>query len=230
MLSVAQVQQQPAATLDLTIKPDAFMEGTSATLQAILTNNSDKQIIFDLAYDCGFDLGLGIDVSDGRGYQPPETRHYRAAKGEDIGREPDGLRLVCAGDFGLHGVMPRETLKTTVDLSQVYDIPPGKYTVRVTRVDTNHAVVQSNPVAITVLPNPNYVEPCTVSGSVSMTVNDPSGSVVPSALVILRPEGTGTAPPIAAAEDKQCRSNACPSAVRICGCLCRSEWIYALCA
>lgn len=94
--------------------------------------------------------------------------------------------------------MPNDTLKTTVDLSKMYDLSqPGKYTVRVARVDNDQNTFQSNPVEFTVVSDPNYVPeiPCTVSGDLIVTVSDPSGAYMPNALVVVRPEANGKESP-----------------------------------
>jgi hypothetical protein len=195
--------QAPSATLSLTVEPSVVMAEKPLTLEAILTNHSDKQMFFGLAFSCGFDASLDIDVRDGSGNQPSQTILFRRAKGQDVGPdgralnpEHDGHTYICVGSFGQRGVMPNDTLKTTVDLSRMYDLSqPGKYTVQVRRVDTNNNAWQSNSVEFTVVPNPNYTPeiPCTVSAEVMVMVNDPSGAVVPKAAVVFRPEGNAKA-------------------------------------
>jgi hypothetical protein len=191
--------QAPSATISLTVEPSVVMAEKPLTLEAILTNRSDKQMFFELALSCGFDATLDIKVRDDKGNQPSQTILLRRATHQDVGPdgralnpEHDGHTHICMGSFAVRGVMPNDTLKTTVDLSQMYDLSqPGKYTVQVRRVDTNNNAWQSNSVEFTVVPNPNYTPeiPCTVSAEVTVIVNDPSGAVVPEAAVVLRPEG-----------------------------------------
>jgi hypothetical protein len=47
--------QVPSATLALTVEPSVVMAEKTLTLEAILTNHSDKQMFFGLSFSCGFE-------------------------------------------------------------------------------------------------------------------------------------------------------------------------------
>ncbi len=204
-LAVVAQSQQPPITLDLTIRPEVVMAGTSVKLDAALTNHSNTEMVFDLSFACGFDLSLEIDIRDSKGNQPPQTGLFRRAKGEDIGpdsRTPEGEfhghTIDCLRNSGRHGIMPHEGFRSIVDLDRMYDLSqPGKYTVQARRVDINNNAVQSDPIAFTVLPNPDYTPevPCTTTALVTVTLNDPSGAAIPNAIVVFRPEGKGSNEP-----------------------------------
>lgn len=201
--------KQPLVVVDVVVKPEVVMAGTPLNLEAVLTNHSNEQIVFGWSSSCGFDLGLEIDIRDSRGNQPTPTILLLRAMGKDTG--PDGRQLnpehdghthICLGNGGLRGLQPLgkdgnaspyDTLNSSVDLSQMYELQPGKYTVQVSRTDIKGRIWRSNSATFTVTPNPNYFPeiPCTVSGDVLVTVNDPSGATLPGAIVVVSPEANG---------------------------------------
>jgi hypothetical protein len=201
--------QQPLVVVDVAVKPEVVMAGTPLNLEAVLTNHSNEQIVFGWSSSCGFDLGLEIDIRDSRGNQPTPTILLLRAMGKDTG--PDGRQLnpehdghahVCLGNGGLRGLQPLgkdgnaspyDTQSSSVDLSQLYELQPGKYTVQVSRTDIKGRTWRSNLATFTVTPNPNYVPetPCTVSGDVLVTVSDPTGAMLSEAVVVVSPEVAG---------------------------------------
>lgn len=102
--------------------------------------------------------GLGerdytISISDKDGQEPLETGYLRAVRGKGTSDPVSKTSLVIVGGGGLHGVRPGESFDLTIDLTKLYVLKPGKYTVQVERLDNeSKELVKSNAVTLTVNP------------------------------------------------------------------------------
>jgi hypothetical protein len=118
------------------------------TLEIALTNISPQAINVAQGEILQDELDYDFDVRDAQTKPAPETKHLKAIKGEDQGPGP---QTVIVSSFGYAQLKPHETLKSFVDLTQLFELSPGKYSVQVTRLDLNgKTVVKSNRISFAV--------------------------------------------------------------------------------
>lgn len=179
--------QTSSYSLAVRVSPTAAKAGSNFILEVDLTNNTKQRIATTLCLGTRVECNFEISVRDGAGTSAPETRYLKAVRNEPTGH----AHLISAPSYAVRSIEPGETIKFASDLPGLYIFNrPGTYTVQVSR-EENGVVVQSDPATFTVTPNPQFIplpEPCTSTAEVVVTVKDPSGAMVPGALVVLRPE------------------------------------------
>jgi len=147
----AQHAQSPRYTLVIIAPHPEVKAGSNLNVAIVLTNLSDKQL---LVYTSGLgERDYTIRVLDKDGQEPLETRYLRAIRGKDTSDAVSKTTLVVVGGGGFHDVRPGGMFQLTTDLSQLYVLKPGKYTVRAERLDDEtKATVKSNAITVTVNP------------------------------------------------------------------------------
>lgn len=101
------------------------------TVNITATNISNRVIAFDALSVAG-ERNFNIDVAAADGRRPPETLLLKAIRGEYQGPGP---QLVLGGQLVQRDLAPGATLKWNVDVTKLYKLQPGTYTVRVWRPD-----------------------------------------------------------------------------------------------
>lgn len=84
--------------------------------------------------DGKFWFGMTLEIQDGNGNPPTETKLYRCAKGKEACFNEGGGVIVQVGDFGLHGVSSREPYVDDIRLDDRYVLSPGVYTISAKRL------------------------------------------------------------------------------------------------
>ena len=89
-----------------------------------------------------------IDVLQADGSEAPRSKYFREVR-DDAGNFMPGT----AGNGALVRKKPREAIVSSIDLNQLYDLKPGKYTVQVFQKDSiAKMIIRSNIIAVTVTP------------------------------------------------------------------------------
>ena len=143
--------QSPRFSILISAPRTDVKSNSAIDVKIILTNLLDKQL---LVYTSGLgERDYTVRVSDKDGREPLETRYLRAVRGKDTSDPLSKTSLVIVGGGGFHGVRPGESFDLTIDLTKLYVLKPGKYTVQVERLDDeNKALVKSNAITVTVNP------------------------------------------------------------------------------
>lgn len=101
----------------------------------------------------GAELVYVLDVRDSDGDEPPESKYLRASKGIDTctqtGISGFDWRTFSSAALG----KPGDAFTDDIDLGGLYDLRlPGKYTVQVSRLQENQALIRSNTLSFTMVP------------------------------------------------------------------------------
>jgi hypothetical protein len=71
----------------------------------------------------------------------------------EVRDETDNLMSGPAGNGALMRKKPGETIESSIDLNELYELGPGKYALRVFQKDKlGKVIVTSNPITVTVTP------------------------------------------------------------------------------
>jgi hypothetical protein len=130
--------------IEISAPSDEVQVGGDARIMIVLNNRSDHEILF--AHRPGTnnpEFSYKIDVRNAAGHEVEETAYAREAR---LRQQTEGRSV----DYLQPGMSSVQTAHLTrlVNLSR-----PGRYTVRVSRVDpATHAVVKSNEITLNVVP------------------------------------------------------------------------------
>lgn len=117
----------------ITIKaPQSVKAGSKAFVDVKVTNVSNHVVSFGLVDVTRGEFDFDFEVRDSQGNLASETKYARAVKGEDQGI---GSRIVIMTQSAQPDLKPGETLQFRADLSELFDLKPGKYTVQLTRAE-----------------------------------------------------------------------------------------------
>jgi hypothetical protein len=131
----------------------AVKVGAEIKIDILLTNTSNREILVTVDNGNRGEFDYTIDVLDRNGHEPHETKYFRAVLGKDSGDPGDTSSLVVAHSAGLRQVKPGGTLKSSIDLTQLYDLQPGQYTVRVEDIEQASQIhIRSKAIKLTVTP------------------------------------------------------------------------------
>jgi hypothetical protein len=148
--------QEKQASLSITLSaPRSIKAGAGVPLNIVVRNVSSGRIDF-LRTTVAFDFSF--DVKDSQGKEPSETQLYREIRGKvpHVSRFP-----MSRGDTWLE---PGHTSEFSLDLTQLFELTEGKYTIQVSRLEGLHQymsdqlpepsglVVRSNTIGLTVTP------------------------------------------------------------------------------
>jgi hypothetical protein len=141
---------QPRYTLTVIAVKPMVKVGSELRLQIIQKNTTDKDQPFwveNAARLHGEYLHL-IEVRQSDGKQPLRSKYFREVK-DEAGNFVPGT----ASNGALIAKKPGEAIVSSIDLNELYELKPGKYTVRVfQKDDIGKVTVTSNIIAVTVTP------------------------------------------------------------------------------
>jgi len=143
-IAAAQQAQKGKPEFSISISaPESLKVGSRMMIGITVSNTSGRAITFD-----GDDLYRGernfnVEMLDSAGAFPPETRYLKAIKGEDQG--PGPTRLVVNGKYFQRDLKPGESLKGELNLTELYDLKAGSYTVTLWRPDFQDDHVRQGP-------------------------------------------------------------------------------------
>jgi hypothetical protein len=144
---------KPSFSVAVSANQRTVKSGSEIRVRIVLTNVSDKELA---TYQDGAtrgELDYTIDVLDGNGKEPPETKYLRAVRNKDAAEPGETTTLVVLRDAGMRSLKSKGTLTDILDLSKLYDLQPGTYTLQVERTDEeSKTVVKSNKITLTVIP------------------------------------------------------------------------------
>jgi hypothetical protein len=135
-LGVAQ-HTTPAFSIVIT-SPKSVKSGASALLDVSVTNNTNHKIAFGLEDVTRAEFNFDFEVRDSRGNLVPESRYMKAVKLEDQGPGP---RMVVTTRVAQPDLKPGQTLTTQADLSKLFQLEPGTYSVQLSRAEGAHSFV-----------------------------------------------------------------------------------------
>jgi|HubBroStandDraft_1064217.scaffolds.fasta_scaffold632044_1 hypothetical protein len=124
---------------------DIVKAGSERKLKIDLTNTSGQKLMITRENGTKAELDYTFEVVDEKGNPAPLTKYGRAViKGE----------AVLVGAFGYVPVLPGESLKGEVVVTNLYDLSsPQKYTIQVHRFDEVSKIeVKSRSIMVTVVP------------------------------------------------------------------------------
>jgi hypothetical protein len=127
LTGVAQ-SDKPPVTITVSA-PQTGKLGSKIQLDIVLTNVSNHIVggyFEDLSHG---ELNFDFDVRDSQGQTVPETCYMKAVEGAPRGSCPDYILRTHKG-FSEDSIKPGETVTASADLSQLYDLQPGTYTVQ----------------------------------------------------------------------------------------------------
>jgi hypothetical protein len=143
---------QRSFSFGISVLNDTVKVGSPIIVKIQLKNISDHDIPWtalpggDLH---GEMIGFRPLVRDAQGKEPSLTKGGRRLFGQTASEEPD-LVIDAVGAFAVH---PGAVMKTEINLNELYDLRPGKHTIRVwTYDDENKEKVMSNAITLTVVP------------------------------------------------------------------------------
>jgi hypothetical protein len=146
-LSPAQVAP-PVFSISISVEPTVAKAGTPIELAVTLTNVSNHQISVAQEKGGKAEFDYRIDVRNSSNTNAPDTNYHKKVKGQETSDVTPLLR-----SWGFLQVDPGKTLKDHVDLTRLFQLAPGKYTVQVERTDDeSKATVKSNTVLLTINP------------------------------------------------------------------------------
>ncbi len=133
----------PRFSFAITGEKSSVKTGAQVWVDAVITNNSDHDLLIYKAVSEGMDQGgwvYRVDVGNAKGVIPPETQYAK-----NIGAGGSG------GYIPLHA---GETVTHRVNVSKLYDLSqPGTYTIQLRRFDEEtKTFVLSNKIRVTVTP------------------------------------------------------------------------------
>jgi len=135
----------------ITISPLATAKAGSELRVTIVQKNTtgtDQMFWIEPAARLHGELLYQIDVLQSDGKKAARSKYFQGVR-DDAGR----LR----GGIGLNGVAlgkkPGESIVSSIDLNELYDLQPGEYTVQVYQKDSiAKTTVKSNIITVTVVP------------------------------------------------------------------------------
>lgn len=160
---IAQSAKPPVSiTIDAT---QTVKAGSKIPVDVTMTNISHHVVhghFEDLAHG---ELNFDFDVHDSQGQPVPETCYMKGVEGADRGSCPEFIFRTHKG-YADDLIKPGQTITASANLSELYDLQPGTYTVQVSwfegrtryrnpqqpRPPNGTPVAQSNIVSITVTP------------------------------------------------------------------------------
>jgi hypothetical protein len=119
-------EQQPSFSITISA-PQTVKAGASVPFVITVKNISTTQIGFltDVSSALVFDFLFNVQGPEGK--QAPETPYYHAVLGKDR------HRVVFSRMHKGNSLSPGETLKLNMDLTQLFDFKPDKYTIQLSR-------------------------------------------------------------------------------------------------
>lgn len=152
--STAFAQGTPTSySVTITTPQTVVKVGSKINIDILLTNTSNQEIIVTADNGARGEFEYTIFVSDRYGHEPHETKYLRAVRGKDSGDPGDTTSLVVVHSSGLRQVKPGGILKSSIDLTKLYDLPPGRYTIRVEDIEqASQTHIKSNALTVTVTP------------------------------------------------------------------------------
>jgi hypothetical protein len=137
------VGQSIAPALAITITgPTIVKVGSRAKIDIVVTNQSNRTILYGSDSPGHGERNFIFDVRDSFGKPATKTQYFKAVTGEDQGPGPQIMILGKLVEFSLK---PGGTVKDTANLSELFDLKPGKYTVQLSRNAGFNTVVVDNP-------------------------------------------------------------------------------------
>jgi hypothetical protein len=145
--------------------PQAVRAGSKIKMDVTLTNVSNHGVIGYFEDVSHSEFNYDFDVRDSEGKPAPETRLMRAEKGLDPGPGPH-IWITTHLGVGGYRVKPGESIKGSADLSELYNLQPGTYTVQLSwwenraryrdpqkpRPPAGAVVAKSNTITVTITP------------------------------------------------------------------------------
>jgi hypothetical protein len=143
---------RPSFSITITA-PATIKEGAQAKVEIEVKNTSNHTITFgadDLSHS---EKNFAFEVRDSAGKLAPETRYMKAVNGEEQGPGP---RMVILNHLGSVTLKAGETLKGSANLTELFELQPGQYTVQLWRVEGDHMIIdpaKPRPIGATVKSN-----------------------------------------------------------------------------
>jgi hypothetical protein len=116
--------------------PPSTKAGSATKVNIIVTNTSNSTNVFAHGYPDQGEFDFDFNVLSSEGKPVADTRYMKAVKGKDQGPGP---QLVINTRFLSTRLEPGKTLKASADLSKLFDLAPGKYTVQLSRFENAHS-------------------------------------------------------------------------------------------
>jgi hypothetical protein len=130
-----------------------------------MTNVSNRVVAGYFSESNHGEFNYDFDVRDSEGKSAPKTCYMKAEEGLDRGSCPDFITRTHKG-IGDDLINPRESIKGSAELSELYDLKPGAYRVQLSwwehrvryrdpqkpRPPTGAVVVKSNTITVTITP------------------------------------------------------------------------------
>lgn len=143
---------KPPFTLIIRAEQPIVKIGLTVWVDVSKKNNSDQTLSVYRAASADLDQGgwvYKVEVLDASGRSTPETTFGKHVEGGGGSR---GVSTVIASG-GYVPLAPGKTLNDRVNVSKLYDLRAGKYTIRVREFDNyTRTFVSSNTITITVTP------------------------------------------------------------------------------
>lgn len=141
---------KPRYSITISTAKTTVKRGSELRIQIVQKNTTDKDQMFwveALAVSHG-EYAYLIDVLRSDGKRPARSKYFREVR-DDAGNFMPGT----AGNGALLSKKPGESVVSSLDLNQLYDLNPGKYSVQVYQNDNiAHVTVRSNIITVTVTP------------------------------------------------------------------------------
>jgi hypothetical protein len=153
MAGPAQKSAQASFSVAISAPQTAVKAGSEIKINIILANTSDRQLVITVDRGAQGEFDYTIKLSDSNGHEPPETKYFRAVRGKDASDPGDTTTLVVSPSSGLKGLKPGETFKSTIDLTELYNLQQGRYAIQLERFDDkSKTLVKSNKLTVSVIP------------------------------------------------------------------------------
>jgi hypothetical protein len=113
--------------------PQSVKAGANVVVDIAATNVSDHAIVFGSWNDPHYgERDFGVDVFNSQGELAPRTQYGKAVREEDQG---PGSTIVFTGNSTTRYLALGETRKESSRISELFDLKPGVYRVKVWRAD-----------------------------------------------------------------------------------------------
>jgi hypothetical protein len=153
---VADPNPTPGLSLSISTSHVVFTVLSPIALTVILKNDSGHDFVLWIDKS-GPTCTYRVDIHDGAGNRPPDTRygilrngHVNPRDWDHLGFSPEEMVSACANKFG-YKLKAGESFSQPLDVTSLYNLTKaGKYTVQLTGAFDSGTFVRSNPIAIRV--------------------------------------------------------------------------------
>ena len=141
---------QPRYSLTISAVKPTVRSGSEIRIRIVQENTTDTDQMFRMESKAGLhgEYLYLVDVRQLDGKKATRSEYFR-----EVRDEADHLMPGTAGNEVLISKKPGETIVSSIDLNELYELKPGKYAVRVfQKDDIGKATVTSNTLNVSVTP------------------------------------------------------------------------------